>query len=56
MVNETDVYTITVEGPDGQKKTVKITSDQVDFYRSDRRGGNYATATWLAYCDLWAQS
>lgn len=50
------VYTVTVEGPDGETKTVEILSAQVNLMKGENNDDPYQTAAWLAYCDLWMQS
>ena len=51
-----EIYTVTVEGPDGEKKTVEISAQLVEFMKDDNNDDPYQTAAWCAYTDFWMKS
>jgi len=50
----TDTWVVEVKGPHGVKQ-VEIPDSQVQLMNPDAHDGRgeYATAAWLAYTDLW---
>lgn len=48
-----DTYVITIKGPAGEKQ-IAIPVEQVEFFSGRECADPYATATYLAYLDLWA--
>lgn len=51
-----EIYTVEIVGPQG-KKIVTLPASQVNlFSRQPGHSDRFATATWLAYCDLWTRN